>query len=180
MRFGSFPLSAAEGVILAHAGKGATSLGLALTLVAALCWAGGNTVSRASGRVDMLAYVVWSSLFAAPSLFILSLIVEGPTAIRSGLAGADAASWASVFWQSVGNSMFGYAAWGWLLSRHPAATIAPTALLVPVFGMGASAVLLAEPLPSWKLAAALLIMSGLVLNFFWPVARGWFQQARAR
>ena len=29
--------------------------------------------------------------------------------------------------------------WGWLLARNPAATIAPMALLVPVFGMGAAA-----------------------------------------
>ena len=61
-----------------------------------------------------------------------------------------------------------YAAWGWLLSRHPAATITPMAMLVPVFGMGASAIFLAEPLPSWKLIAAALVMSGLALNIFWP------------
>jgi drug/metabolite transporter (DMT)-like permease len=38
----------------------------------------------------------------------------------------------------VGNSLFGYAAWGWLLARYSAATITPMALLVPLFGMGSS------------------------------------------
>ena len=33
--------------------------------------------------------------------------------------------------EAVGNTLLGYAAWAWLLARHPAATIAPTALLVP-------------------------------------------------
>jgi O-acetylserine/cysteine efflux transporter len=42
------------------------------------------------------------------------------------------------------------------------------ALLVPVFGMGASALLLAEPLPAWKLIAAGLVMTGLALNVLWP------------
>jgi O-acetylserine/cysteine efflux transporter len=42
------------------------------------------------------------------------------------------------------------------------------ALLVPVFGMGASALLLAEPLPAWKLTAAALVMGGLSLNLLWP------------
>jgi O-acetylserine/cysteine efflux transporter len=42
------------------------------------------------------------------------------------------------------------------------------ALLVPVFGMGASAVFLGESLPLWKLLAAALVMSGLALNIFWP------------
>jgi O-acetylserine/cysteine efflux transporter len=160
------------GVILAHAGKGsATPAGLALVLLAALCWAGGNAVARASGKVDVLAYVVWSSLFAAPPLLALSLIFDGWPAIRAGLAQADAATWAAVAWQAVGNSLFGYAAWAWLLARHPAATITPMALLVPVFGMAASALWLGEPLPPWKLAAAALIMSGLALNLAWPALR---------
>ena len=35
------------------------------------------------------------------------------------------------------------------------------ALLVPVFGMGASALLLGESLQAWKLGAAALVMGGL-------------------
>jgi O-acetylserine/cysteine efflux transporter len=73
-----------------------------------------------------------------------------------------------VLWQSLGNTLFGFAAWGWLLARHPAATVTPMALLVPVFGMGASAWMLAEPLPGWKLLAALLVLSGLAFNLWWP------------
>jgi O-acetylserine/cysteine efflux transporter len=76
-----------------------------------------------------------------------------------------------VAWQSWGNTLFGYAAWGWLLARHPAATITPMALLVPVFGMSASALLLAEPLPAWKLIAAALVMAGLAVNLLWPRLR---------
>jgi O-acetylserine/cysteine efflux transporter len=74
-----------------------------------------------------------------------------------------------VLWQSVGNSLFGYAAWAWLLARHPAATVSPLSLLVPVFGMGASALLLHEPLTAWKLTAAALVLSGLALNTLWPL-----------
>ena len=73
-----------------------------------------------------------------------------------------------MIWQSVGNTMFGYAVWGWLLARYPAATIAPMSLLVPVFGMAASALVLHEALPAWKLLAAALVMAGLALNTFWP------------
>jgi O-acetylserine/cysteine efflux transporter len=42
------------------------------------------------------------------------------------------------------------------------------ALLVPVFGMGASALWLAEPLPGWKLGAAALVVAGLALNLLGP------------
>jgi O-acetylserine/cysteine efflux transporter len=164
-------------VIARHTDGSTTVGGLAMVLLAALCWAAANIASkRAGGGVNMLAYVVWSSAYAIPPLALLSLAVEGPQAIRDGLAHADAASWAAVLWQSWGNTLFGYAAWGWLLARHPAATITPMALLVPVFGMGSAALMLGEPLPAWKLAAAALVMAGLALNVLWPRWRAWLAQ----
>ena len=164
------------GVILLHTDGSATPLGLVLMLLAALSWAGGNIVSRQAGRVNMLAYVVWSSAFAVLPLVVLTLWQEGWTPVRTALEHADAAAWAAVAWQAVGNSLFGYAAWGWLLARYPAATVTPMALLVPVFGMGASAFWLGESLPGWKLLAAALVMGGLALNLLWPHLRRWVQQ----
>lgn len=156
-------------VIAFHSDASVTPLGLGLVLLAALSWASGNMVAKASGPVNMVAYVVWASLFSAPPLFALAFAFEGWPAIRDGIAGADAGTWAAVLYQSVGNSLFGYAAWGWLLSRYPAAVITPMALLVPVFGMGASALWLGEPLQPWKLLAAALVMAGLGLNLLWPL-----------
>ncbi len=156
------------GVIATHAEGSATPLGLLLVIGAAMGWAGGNVLSRAAGQVNMLSYVVWASLFAVPPLFLLSWLFEGWQAMATGLREANALTWMAVLWQSVGNTMFGYAAWGWLLARHPAATVTPMALLVPVFGIGASALLLGEPLPTWKLTAAALVMLGLATGLLWP------------
>ncbi|WP_293193020.1 EamA family transporter [Ottowia sp.] len=161
-------------VIASHTDGHTTALGLVLTLAAALSWALGNMASRAAGPVDVLAYVAWSSLFAVPPLALLSLALEGWPRIAAGLAQADAATWAAVLWQSLGNTIFGYGAWAWLLARYPAATVTPFALLVPVFGMGAAALALGEPLPPWKLLAAGLVMGGLALNLLWPrIATRW-------
>lgn len=104
-------LLAASGiaVILWHADGTTTPLGVILVLGAALCWASGNTVARSTPQVDMLAYVVWTSLFAVPPLFALSWLFEGWPAIRDGLTGAPLAAWAAAIWQAVGNVMFGYA-----------------------------------------------------------------------
>ena len=155
-------------LIAAHTDAATTPLGLALVLLAALAWAAGNLVGRSAGRINMLGFMVWSSLFAVPPLALLSLWIEGPQAIAQGLAAADASVWAAVLWQSLANVLFGYAAWAWLLARHPAATVTPMALLVPVFGIGASALLLGEPLPAWKVGAAALVIGGLALNLLWP------------
>ncbi|WP_066704848.1 EamA family transporter [Curvibacter delicatus] len=148
----------------AQAGHDVTPLGLALALGGALCWACGNVVSRSIGKVDMLGFMVWSSVFAVPPLLGLSLWFEGPAAITETLPRASLAAWAAMLWQALGNTLFGFGAWGWLLARHPAATITPMALLIPFFGMGASALLLGEPLQAWKLAAAALVMAGLAVN----------------
>ncbi len=161
--------TAGIGVILSHSDRTTTPLGLALVILAAMGWAGGNHVAKLSGRVNMLAYVVWASLFSVPPLVVMSLIMEGWPTVREALVTASPAVWAAVAWQSVGNTLFGYAAWGWLLARHPAATITPMALLVPVFGMGASALLLGETMPFWKIGAATLVMAGLALNILWPI-----------
>lgn len=166
------------GIIVAHTDGSTSLLGLGLMLLAALCWAGGNLVARQAGRINMLAYVVWSSLFAAPPLVALSLLLEGWPAISHGLQAADTWTWLAVTWQALGNTLFGYAAWAWLLARHPAASITPTALLVPLFGMGGAALWLGEDLPAWKLGAAALVIAGLALNLLWPQVRNYLQ-ARA-
>lgn len=145
-----------------------TPLGLMLALGGALCWACGNVVSRSIGKVDMLGFMVWSSVFAVPPLLALSLWFEGSAAFTVALPHASLAAWAAMLWQSLGNTLFGFGAWGWLLARHPAATITPMALLIPFFGMGASALLLGEPLQAWKLGAAALVIGGLAVNVLGP------------
>lgn len=100
------------GVILVHTDAATRPLGLALVLVAALCWAGGNVVVRSTPKVNMLAYVVWASMFSAPPLFVLSFAFEGGQAIRDGLVQADLGTWATVLYQTVANTLFGYAPGG--------------------------------------------------------------------
>jgi len=128
-------------------------------------------VVKTVGRVDMLGFMVWTSLFAVPPLFALSLWMEGPDLMTSSVQHASLGVWACVLWQAVGNTLFGYGAWNWLLARHPAATVTPMALLVPVFGMGASAWSLGEALPAWKLGAGALVLCGLVVIVVWPRMR---------
>ena len=160
--------SAGIALIALHTDASATPLGLFLVLCAAASWAGGNMVARAAARVNMLHYVVWASLFAIPPLLIFALALEGWPAMKAGVMAADAKTWGAVVWQSVGNTMFGYGVWGWLLARHSAGSVAPLSLLVPVFGLAASALVLGEPLQPWKLAAFALVMAGLAVGVLWP------------
>ena len=154
-------------MIAAHLDATLTVTGLALVLAAAFFWSCANLLAKSAGRVDMLAFMVWSSLFAVPPLFALSWWLEGPALMASRLQTASPGVWATVLWQAIGNSLYGYGVWNWLLARHPAATVTPLALLVPVFGMGASTVFLGEPLPAWKLGAGALVLGGLAVIVLW-------------
>lgn len=156
------------GVIASHVDGTTTAVGVVMVLGAAFSWACANLLTQQAGRVDMLAYVVWSSAFAVPPLLVLALLLDGPGPMAAGVAAADLGTWAAVLWQSVGNTLFGYGVWSWLLARHPAGRIVPMALLVPVFGMGSASLLLGEPLPGWKLAAAALVLGGLAINLLGP------------
>jgi O-acetylserine/cysteine efflux transporter len=155
-------------VIMVHTDLATTPLGLALVLAAALCWAAANLLVKRSGAPNMLAYVVWASLFSVPPLFLLSLLAEGWPAILRGLTQSGWTAWVAVLWQSLGNTLFGFAVWGWLLARFPAATVTPLALLVPVFGMAASTLWLSEPMPGWKIAAAAFVLGGLAVSTLYP------------
>jgi O-acetylserine/cysteine efflux transporter len=163
-------------IIIFHADKTVTPLGLTLTLLAAFFWASGNLAVKcasrdASARIDMVAYMAWSSVFAMPPLFALALIFDGPTAIVQSVTSATWSGWASIVWQSVANTLLGYAVWNKMLSRYPAAMITPFALLIPVFGMAAAALLLHETFATWKLMATALILGGLSFNTLVPLLK---------
>ena len=155
-------------LIASHTDGSTTPLGVAMVLAAAFSWACANLLTQRAGRIDMLAYVVWSSAFAVPPLLLLALLIDGPAQVAAGVAAADLGTWGAVLWQAVGNTLFGYGVWSWLLARHPAGRIVPMALLVPVFGLGSASLLMGEPMPGWKLMAAALVLGGLAINLFGP------------
>jgi len=161
-------------LILVYTDGQTTQLGVAVALLAAASWACGNMVIKKAGDVDILAFLVWSSLFSIPPLALMAWYSDGFEGITRDLLQASWKAWSVVVWQSVGNTMIGYGLWNMLLNRYSAATVTPWALLVPVFGMSASAVMLAEPMPWWKLLAMVLIFTGLALNM--TASRTWFRR----
>ena len=117
-----------------------------------------------AGKVNILAFIAWSSLFSVPPLLLVAFLSEGGVEVISNVANLSWQGWLVVLWQTVGNTLIGYGLWNTLLGRHTAASVAPWALLVPVIGMASSAILLNEPMPLWKILAASLILLGLAAN----------------
>ncbi|MCN9239364.1 EamA family transporter [Streptomyces sp. RY43-2] len=158
------------GVALAAVDEGtAGPLGaFALVIGAAACWGVSNVLTRKASPPDSLNFMVWVSTVPVLPLLALSLLTEGPSRDLDALRGLD--------WQGVGiilyvawiTTVFGFGAWGWLLRRHPASTVAPFSLLVPVFGMSAATLFLGESVSPLRWGAAALLVGGVALTSLAP------------
>ncbi|UOF94096.1 MAG: EamA family transporter [Bordetella sp.] len=143
-----------------------TLLGLFTVLLAAFSWSCVNLLIRSVGRVNMLGFMVWSSAYSVPILLILTVTIEGIDTILISLDQASWSGWLAVIWQALANTLFGFGVWNWLLIRHSIMVVAPTALLVPMFGIISSTWLLNESLPRWKIVSVILVLSGLAFNIY--------------
>ena len=174
---GSVVSVAGLAMIAARVDATVTHFGVALVLAAALSWASANVVVKraareAKARIDMLAFIAWSSLFATIPLAALSLCFEGAPAISQALATASFGAWIAVAWQVLGNTLFAFAAWSFLLTRYDAAVVSPYALLIPVFGIASSALLLGERLDAYKIVAIALVLGGIAIHAVGASRRG--------
>ncbi|MGL5446147.1 MAG: EamA family transporter [Rhabdaerophilum sp.] len=137
-----------------------------MALGAAFFWGVANIIGKQAGRVDMLAFVVWASLFAPLPLFVLSWIFEGPEAMWHAAAMLDWKGVAAIAFLAYAANVFGFGAWSGLLSRHPVARVAPFALLIPVVGMACGVVFFGEVLTPGILIGSAIVFAGLLINVF--------------
>ncbi|HVY19420.1 MAG TPA: EamA family transporter [Bauldia sp.] len=143
--------------------NGITMLGFTLTLGSAVLWAIGNVLLRRAGATDIFALISWLAAIACGPLFVIALILEGPDAIGSAVTHATWLTVAAVLYIALASTVFGYWAWGRLLSLYPAATAAPFSLLVPVSGTISAALILHESFGPVRLAGMAFILAGLAV-----------------
>lgn len=158
-------------------GVGFSLAGLALCLVAALCWSAGNVLLRGAGRPDMLPLMVWMSLIPPIPLFGLSLLLDGPATIGHALLTIDWKGAGAVIYNAVFSTLVGYGIWGQLLKHYPTGTVAPFSLLVPIFGVASAALVLGETFDPQRMLGMALILAGLVVVVL-PLRRWFFALQR--
>lgn len=156
------------GLVATNLGGEISIYGLVLIVAAAAAWGLGNLISKKLGKIDMLALVVWGSLFAWPPLLVLSFALEQNSWSVEVISHISWVTIGAVAYIVYPVTLLGFASWSWLLSHYPAATVAPFTLLVPIFGFAASTLVLGEPLSIWKINAATLVILGLCINLFGP------------
>ncbi|MFI0962272.1 EamA family transporter [Streptomyces sp. NPDC021080] len=139
-----------------------------LVVAAAACWGVSNVLTRKASPPDPLNFMVWVSTVPVLPLLGLSLLTEGPSRDLDALENLDLQGAGVVVYVAWITTVFGFGAWGWLLHRHPASTVAPFSLLVPVFGMSSAALFLHESVGPLRWAAAALLVGGVALTSRMP------------
>ncbi|MFG3548088.1 EamA family transporter [Streptomyces sp. NPDC047725] len=161
------------GMVVACAGIGVAAVdegtsgplgAFALVVAAAAAWGVSNVLTRRAAPPDALNFMVWVSTVPVLPLLALSLLTEGPSRDLEALRGLDWQGAGTILFVAWVSTVFGFGAWGWLLRHHPASTVAPFSLLVPVFGMTSAALFLGEPVTPLRWCAAALLVGGVAMT----------------
>lgn len=143
-----------------------TLTGLALVLLGAVAWSVANVINKKAKTRQVFAFLIWSSAFSPIPLFALDYLANGSSGYSILLDQLDHRAVLSILFQVYPNTLFGYWIWNSLLKQYPVSTVAPLSLLVPIFGMLGSVLIFNERLSPMKVAAVILIVSGLVVGLY--------------
>ena len=146
-----------------------SALGFGLTLAAGSSWALGNIFTKIINRKGYdtnLNMIVWSSWIPPIPFFICAYFIDGPDVMWSNIVGLNFKSISSLAYLSIFATLVGYGLWSHLLSRYPAATVAPLTLGVPVVGLTSAEIFLSESVSSMQWGGILIVLLGLMLNTF--------------
>lgn len=152
------------GVAAVDEGADGPVLAFVLVIAAAACWGVSNVLTRKAAPPDALNFMVWVSTVPVLPLLGLSLLFEGWDRDTRALAALDWSGAGIIVYVAWITTVFGFGAWGFLLSRYPASSVAPFTLLVPVFGMSSAALLLDESVSPLRWCAAALLVGGVALT----------------
>ncbi|MHC0429759.1 EamA family transporter [Streptomyces sp. O3] len=162
--FGMGVAFAGIGVAAYDEGASGPLLGFAMVVAGAFAWGFSNVLTRRAAPRDALNFMVWVSVVPILPLLLLSFALEGGDEIGRALGGLDWAGVGAILFVAWVSTLFGFGAWGWLLRRHPASSVAPFSLLVPVFGMSSAAMILGEGVSGLRWCAAVLLVGGVAVT----------------
>ena len=134
---------------------------VALVLLGAAIWGVGQALIRRVGRDEPPKLFRVVAMHSAPQLIIGSLLLESGQ--WQSIVTATPVQWGSFALLAVGGSALGNLLWYTLLSRARIDQATPFLLLMPIFGVVASAALLGEKLTTAHLIGGALILAGLAI-----------------
>lgn len=137
-----------------------------LVVLGGFGWALGNLASRQAQTTQPLRLVLWMSVIPPLPMLALSLSVEGPStvaeAVMTSFSPDAAAAWLGLAFTIIGGTIIGSGIWVWLMGRHPAGTVAPFSMLVPVVGILLAWLVLGQTPSVGELLGGVLVLAGVL------------------
>ena len=134
---------------------------LVLLLGGAFTWALGQIMVRRLGAVGGLTTIAWVAVFAAPQLFVFSLVLEDDHLAYLGAAGWVV--WGTVLYMGIVMTALGYGMWYSLVGRFPLSRVGPFLLLMPVFSVLGGVTLLGESLTLRVAIGGAIVIAGVAV-----------------
>jgi O-acetylserine/cysteine efflux transporter len=134
---------------------------LFMVISAACLWAVANLIMKLQKPMDGMTILAWISVFAAPALFLLSLVFE-----QGQMQAIREISWngiSALFYQSVLVVVIGYGIWYRLLQLYPLNIMMPFTLLLPPVGVLSGVLVLGERLTLTFLIGAAVTIVGVAI-----------------
>lgn len=138
--------------------------GIMLVLGGAASWGVANIMMKRLPRVNMLGLMVWISLIPPIPLFLMSIAIDGWPTVSVSLRSFNLTGLAAIAYTGLLSTVFAYGTWGSMLQRFPTSSVAPFALLVPVFGLVTAYLFLGEHDTIAQLYASVAIIVALAAN----------------
>ena len=127
----------------------------------AFTWAIGQVMMRQIGAIGGFTAIAWVSVFAAPQLFITSLLVEADHIAY--LSDASWSVWSAIVYLAVIMNIVGYACWYHVLGHYEINRAAPYLLLLPIASLAGGIVFLGEIPTLLVLFGGAVVIGGVTL-----------------
>ena len=142
---------------------GSNFFALFLIMVGAFSMGLSNVLIKKLSPKNLFSLMAWSSLFSPIPLLLLAYTTNADLSLVVAVKKIDSWGLFSLLFQVYITTLFAYWIWNNLLKKYPISTVAPVALLVPIFGFLGSVVLFDEVLTPVKLISSGIILLGLAL-----------------
>ncbi|ECJ2543969.1 EamA family transporter [Salmonella enterica subsp. arizonae] len=149
-------------MIIHFSEESSTIKGVFFVIIAAMSWAVCNIIVKLTRPANMIAFIVWSSLFSAPAVLIMTVYVKG-WGVLSIPDDITVGSSFSVLFQAYITTVVGYMIWNNLMKKYPATEVAPLSLFVPVSGVITSYLFLDERLSVQQLISVIVVITGIFI-----------------
>jgi drug/metabolite transporter (DMT)-like permease len=150
-------------LITPSSGTGAVNpLGMAIVLGAAICWAIGSLYARGNVmHADPIMATATEMLSGGALLLVAGTVTGEWSALH--LSAISTRSWIAMAYLIVFGSIVGFTCYTWLLRNTPASVAATYAYVNPLVAVFLGWALIGEPVTTRTLAAALVIITGVVI-----------------